>query len=160
MHSSGGGAFSTREPFSFTRFLEMPMRLILRTMCIALLAVAGCSRDVTGSGWDGADYRYDFQRVCFCTREAVQPVTIEVRGGQVVRVVTRPGGEDVTNTRYATWPTIEDLLDEIDEARRRGEKHLVVRYDTQLGYPTFIEIGTLENDAGVRYTADNLERLR
>lgn len=135
------------------------MRLILRTMCIALLAVAGCSRDVTGLP-EGADYRYDFQRDCFCPREAVQPVTIEVRGGEVVRVVTRPGGEDVTNTRYASWPTIEDLIQEVEEARGRGEKNLVVRYDEELGYPTFIEIGTLANDAGVRYTAANLEYLR
>jgi hypothetical protein len=127
-------------------------------MCIALLAVAGCSRDVTGL--EGADYRYDFQRLCFCVEEAVQPVTIEVRDGRVVRVVTRPGGKDVTNAEFVNWPTIEDLVDEIEEARARGEKNLVVRYDEKLGYPTFIEIGTLANDAGVRYTADNLEYLR
>jgi hypothetical protein len=135
------------------------MRLIVRTMCIALLAVvAGCSREV--AGLEGADYRYDFQRVCFCAQEAVQPVTIEVRGGVVARVVTRPGGKDVTNAQFANWPTIEDLVREVDEARGRGEKNLVVRYDEKLGYPTFIEIGTLANDAGVRYTAENLEYLR
>jgi hypothetical protein len=136
------------------------MRLVLRAMCIALLAVAGCSRDVTGLGPEGADYRYDFQRVCFCTPEAVQPVTIEVRDGRVARVVTRPRGEDVTNARFASWPTIEELVREIDDARARGEQNLVVRYDEKLGYPTFIEIGTLANDAGVRYTAEKLEYLR
>jgi len=135
------------------------MRLIFRTMCIALLAVAGCSRDITGPVPARADYRYDFQRDCFCPREAVQPVTIEVRQGRVARVVTRPGGDVVTNTPYANWPTIEDLVQEIEEARRRGEKNLIVRYDEKLGYPTFIEIGTLANDAGVRYTAENLEYL-
>ena len=135
------------------------MRLVFRTMCIALLA-AGCSRDVSGPGPEGADYRYDFQRVCFCTEDAVQPVTIEVLDGRVARVVTRPGGKDVTNTRFADWPTVEDLVEEIEEARARGEKNLVVRYDEKLGYPTFIEIGTLANDAGVQYTAENLEYLR
>lgn len=135
------------------------MRLVLRTMCIALLAAAGCSRDVTGLGPEGADYRYDFQRVCFCTEDAVQPVTIEVRDGRVARVVTRPGGKDVTDAGFASWPTIEELEQEIEEARARGEQNLVVRRDEKLGYPTFIEIGTLANDAGVRYTAENLEYL-
>lgn len=136
------------------------MRLILRTMCIALLAAAGCSRAPTAAGWAGADYRYDFQRDCFCTREAVQPVTIEVRDGRVARVVTRQGGEDVTALHFPSWPTIEDLFQEIEEARGRGEKNLTVRYHEKLGYPTFIEIGTLSNDAGVRYSAANLEYLR
>jgi hypothetical protein len=137
------------------------MRLIVRTMCIALLAVAaGCSRGVTADDWQGEDYRYDFQRDCFCPLELVQPVTIEVRDGRVTRVVTRPGGEDVTHVRPQAWPTIADLVREVEEARDRGEKNLVVRYDDKLGYPTFIEIGTLANDAGVRYSAAKLEYLR
>ena len=132
------------------------MRLILRSMCIALLAATGCSRGVAGPECEGADYSYDFQRTCFCPRELVQPVTIVVRGGQVARVLTRPGGADVTNTQNARWPTIDDLRQEIDEARGRGEP-VIVRYDEKLGYPTFIEIGTLATDAGVRYSAENLQ---
>lgn len=131
------------------------MRLILRSMCIALLAAAGCSREATGPEWEGAEYQYDFQRTCYCPRELVQPVTIVVSRGEVVRVLTRPGWADVTNTPGAKWPTIIDLHREIAEARGRGER-VIVRYHERLGYPTYIEIGTIANDAGVVYTADNM----
>jgi hypothetical protein len=135
--------------------MEMPMRLKLVLLCIALMAVAGCSRDPTAT-WDRSDYQYDFQRICYCGSQVTAPVTIYVRDGRVAHVFKRPSGEDVTSLPNADWPTIEDLVERIEEARRNGEKNLVVRYDKERGYPTYIEIGTIANDAGVVYTAENL----
>jgi hypothetical protein len=132
----------------------MSLKLVL--LCIALMAAAGCSRDPTAA-WEGADYKYDFQRICYCAGGVTTPVTIHVRNGRVARVHKRPSGEDVTSLPDAEWPTIEDLFERIAKARRFGEKNLVVRYDAELGYPTFIEIGTISNDAGVVYTAENLQ---
>ncbi|HEX8209755.1 MAG TPA: DUF6174 domain-containing protein [Longimicrobium sp.] len=134
------------------------MRLKLVLLCIALMSIAGCSRDTTAAQGE-SDYQYDFQKICFCGSQVTAPVTIHVRGGKVARVYKRPGGEDVTSLPNAQWPTIEDLV-RIEEARRNGEKNLIVRYDAELGYPTYIEIGTIANDAGVVYTAENLRYLR
>ncbi|HEY0154190.1 MAG TPA: DUF6174 domain-containing protein [Longimicrobium sp.] len=131
------------------------MRLKLVLLCIALMAVAGCSRDPTAA-WDRSEYLYDFQRTCFCGSQVTAPVTIHVRAGVVAGVFKRPSGENVTNLPNADWPTIEDLVERIEEARRNGEKNLIVRYDEEHGYPTYIEIGTIANDAGVIYTAENL----
>ncbi|HEX8675220.1 MAG TPA: DUF6174 domain-containing protein [Longimicrobium sp.] len=135
------------------------MRLKLVLLCIALMAVAGCSREPTAA-LDGSDYRYDFQRICYCGSQVTAPVTIHVRDGKVARVYKRPSGVDVTSLPNAQWPTIEELVERIEEARRNGEKNLIVRYDKERGYPTYIEIGTIANDAGVVYTAENLEYLR
>lgn len=106
-----------------------------------------------------ADYRYDFQQQCFCVREQVQPVTIEVRDGRISRVVSRESGAEITGMENLRWYTIPDLFGVVSEAQESGIEPLVVRYDSQYGYPSYIEAGTLANDAGVVYTASNLQPL-
>ncbi len=106
-----------------------------------------------------ADYRYDFQQECFCVREQVQPVTIEVRGGEMRRVMTRETGEDLATLPNLQWPTIDGLFSTIAEAEEQGRQPLTVEYDPELGYPTRIEIGSLAADAGVIYTASDLQPL-
>lgn len=92
-------------------------------------------------------------------REQVQPVTIEVRAGEVVRVTARGTGEDLTSLPNLQWPTIAGLFTIIEEAREQGREPLQVGYDPQSGYPTRIEIGSLAADAGVIYTASDLQPL-
>src|SRR5690606_42141242 len=41
------------------------------------------------------DYRFDFHRQCFCLPEAVQPVTVEVRGDTIASVLARATGQPV-----------------------------------------------------------------
>lgn len=103
-----------------------------------------------------ADYQFDFQQECFCVREQVQPVTIEVRGGSITRVVSRETGEDVEDERLR-WHTVRELFDVITDARQQGVTPLNVEYDAELGYPTRIEAGSLAADAGVVYHASNLQ---
>jgi hypothetical protein len=110
--------------------------------------------------WEAAaltDYRFDFQQQCFCVREQVQPVTIEVRDGRISRVVSRETGEDVAAVQGLQWRTIPDLFRVISEARQNGVTPLIVQYDPQLGYPVRIEAGSLAADAGVIYAVSNLE---
>lgn len=106
-----------------------------------------------------ASYRFDYQQECFCVREQVQPVTIEVRDGRVARVVSRESGQEVAATGNLRWPTIVELFDIIAEAQRNGVQPLVVQYHEQQGYPTRIEAGSLAADAGVIYHATNLQPL-
>jgi hypothetical protein len=104
------------------------------------------------------NYRFDFQRHCFCVPSAVEPVTIEVRGGSIVSVRSRLTGEELPRSESAPWYTIEDLFRLIQDAERSGTRPLIVRYHAA-GYPTLIELGTLASDAGVRYTVENVVTL-
>ncbi len=143
----------------------------LRPLCFALVFLAGCASatiatDAAGTPqerqWQARamdDYRYDFEQQCFCVREQTVPVTIEVADGRVRRVVVRATGEDVTGRQNLRWPTVPELFRLVDQARRNGTQPLVVRFDESMGYPTYIEAGTLANDAGIIYRATNLRPL-
>jgi hypothetical protein len=123
---------------------------------------SGTDLPVEQRQWEAAalaDYRFDFQQQCFCVREQVQPVTIEVRDGAISRVVSRETGDEVVASEGLRWHTIADLFGIIDDARERGVEPLVVHYDAQLGYPVHIEAGSLAADAGIIYTASNLQPL-
>jgi hypothetical protein len=135
------------------------------------LAVIGCSTSpepvepvatvsAARARWaDGspANYRFDFQRHCFCVVEAVQPVTVEVRGGEIVSVVSRDGGQPVPDALNIEWYSIEDLFRLIDEAETGGQE-VEVEYAPE-GYPTRIVIGSLAADAGVEYQVGNVAPL-
>ena len=150
------------------------MHPALRLLSLALPFLLGCSAAQPPAAdpmstvaaqqqrWQAAnvdDYRFHFQQQCFCVREQVQPVIIEVRDGQIARVLSRETGQEVARGENLRWYTIADLFGLVSEARQNGREPLVVRYDPQLGYPTHIEIGTLANDAGVIYSASNLQPL-
>ncbi|MFN2567696.1 MAG: DUF6174 domain-containing protein [Gemmatimonadaceae bacterium] len=101
-------------------------------------------------------YSYDLRRVCFCGPDAVTPARVEVRDGRVVdaRALVMPR------------PLLLELFDTIDALFARAIEMaesggpVVVSYHPTLGYPTFLEIGTLANDAGVRYQVSKLVALR
>ena len=150
------------------------MNSALRLLCLIVPFLLGCSAAQSPAAdpvstlaaqqqrWQAADlenYRFDFQQQCFCVREQVQPVTIEVRDGRIAGVVSRETGQEIPMGGNLRWYTISDLFGLISEARQNGVEPLVVRYDPQLGYPTYIEIGTLANDGGVIYSASNLQPL-
>jgi hypothetical protein len=144
------------------------MRSTLLALSLAA-AASGCvpggtspasPQDTERQRWETAaldDYRYDFQQQCFCIREQVQPVTIEVRDGRVHRVVSRETGSVVADPNLR-WPTVPELFEIAAEARGGGAE-VEVRYDARLGYPTHIQTGSLANDAGVVYTASGLRPL-
>lgn len=148
------------------------MRSAVLAICVA---VSGCSAgsspesgppdDVAAQErvWREAgldSYRFGFQQQCFCVREQVQPVTVEVRDGRVERVLSSETGRDLSNDPGLRWHTIADLFDLISEARTNATEPLVVRYHPRLGYPMHIETGSLAADAGVVYSVSDLEPLR
>lgn len=86
------------------------------------------------------DYRFDFQKGCYCGQETVRPARIEVRDGVVVAVVYRDTGQPATEAAQRHFPSVDELFDQIEDAIRREAASLLVSYDPELGYPTRIEI--------------------
>lgn len=138
-----------------------------------LLTASGCTRegqpvdaaledvDSARAAWAEQGlrrYQFAFRKDCFCVREAVEPVTIEVRDGVVTAVRSRNTGAAMPKNDALQWPTIEQLFREIREARNAGQM-VRVEYHRS-GYPVSIEIGSLAADAGVRYTVGNVRRIR
>lgn len=81
------------------------------------------------------DYAYDYARDCFCAYEVTRPVTIHVHAGAVVAVFDRQTGAAVPNPLFGMrWPTVPELFDEIDRARREADD-LRVTYDPATGLP-------------------------
>jgi hypothetical protein len=105
------------------------------------------------------DYRFQLRITCFCGGDITRPVLIEVRRGAVTKVWDLETGRSISAT--SNYPTITALFDSaIAEQRdpRRGGR-VRVTYDAALGIPVFLEVGTLENDAGVGYQVGGLVQI-
>ena len=102
-------------------------------------------------------YQYDFQRLCYCTTESIEPVRITVEDGQVVAVVRQSDGQPVpqpdADLRFRI--TIDSLFGIIAEAMDRDASDIDVRYDPTLKYPTSAQIDYLTNaiDEELGFTA-------
>jgi hypothetical protein len=142
------------------------------TPLLLALALSGCARpfllprDEEGEvsaqrrRWEAQnldDYRFNLSRTCFCV--PLGAVVVEVRDDRVVAVKDARTGNPVTGPEAQGIPTIDQLFDYIAEAADEGT-YLDVRYHSTLGYPTEAEIGTLANDAGVRYSVGSVQRVR
>lgn len=106
-------------------------------------------------------YRYDYQRSCFCIREATRPVTIEVRAGAVVSVIDRETGASLPLEAFGRrWPTVADLLDEVERAVEEADR-LEVTYDPTTGHPASVSIDWLRNaaDDETAFTAGDVRRV-
>ncbi len=143
---------------------------ILAPLLLAL-ALSGCARpfllprDEEGEvaaqrhRWESQnldDYRFTFAQTCFCA--PLGAVVVEVRDDRVVAVKDAQTGSPVTGPSSLGIPTIDELFDYIAEAADEGT-YLDVKYQSSMGYPTEAEIGTLANDAGVRYSVGNVQRV-
>ena len=94
------------------------------------------------------DYRFQMQATCFCGGDFIRPVLIEVRGGVVSKVWDLQTTKPIADKRL--FPTITTLFDDAIAERSRGGR-VRVTYNRASGIPVWLEVGTLENDAGVGY---------
>lgn len=90
-----------------------------------------------------AGYEFVFQRFCFCGPDTVRPVRIDVRFGEVSAVTVVETDEPLAD--LSSFPTIEDLFAEIEDAIERDAYSLDARYDGDLGYPVDVSIDYIEN---------------
>lgn len=104
------------------------------------------------------DYQVVVQHLCFCG--FVRPVRVTVRGGAVVSSVDAQTGEAVPS--YATVRDVAGLFALIRSALDQGADRLDVTYDSQYGYPTFIDIDYITNavDDELQVRTSEFQRLR
>lgn len=104
-------------------------------------------------------YTYDYQLSCFCAGPAIQPVTIEVRAGELFAVTSRETGEPVDPEIVGDFPSVEDLFEEIREALRREPFRFEATYHATLGYPQemFVDFEERVDDDERSFTASNLQ---
>ncbi|MDX1396471.1 MAG: DUF6174 domain-containing protein [Gemmatimonadota bacterium] len=122
----------------------------LRCSLLALV-VAACSSRLgpetdsladARARWDArepVEYSFSFRRGCFCGPDYIREMSVRVRDGQVVSAVYVDGDEP-TEPAAELVPTIDALLDEIEEAIERDAHELLATYDDEFGYPLEVSI--------------------
>lgn len=93
-----------------------------------------------------ANYDFTLQRTAFTIPLYVEPVTLQVRAGQVISRTFANTGLPVAPQDANWWPHIDGLFDIIEAARDQPADVLTVTWDPQYGYPTFADI---DGDTGL-----------
>jgi len=86
------------------------------------------------------DYAFQLKRICYCPPEYVGPVRVEVRTGQVARIVDPVTGERVDERLWHVFPTIDGLFTILLDAVDRRADRIEVEWAPSLGYPAEIRI--------------------
>lgn len=148
-------------------------RRLTRFAAGVIIALTSACGLITGTGdddddlrdaqarWNSArvqDYSVVVQHLCFCGY--VRPVRVTVRGGAIVSSVDAETGEAVPS--YATVRDIAGLFTLIRKAIDDGADKLNVKYDSELGYPTLIDIDYITNavDDELTVKTSEFQRLR
>lgn len=111
--------------------------------------------------WDSvrpASYDYRLRVLCFCAPSVTSPVTVTVRGTQVVGVV-RDGGGAVEPELADLYPSVDGMFDQIRDAIAEDADEIRVTYDPATGMPTEVVIDRsyMIADEEVRYEAGGLQ---
>ena len=128
----------------------------MRTVWALVPLVAGCvifssdegdvqmELDTNRGKWEVAaiqDYRMSFQRICFfCSVELSLPVRVTVREDEITEILDQETGEPLENEFNLAFFTINEIFDFIQESIDSNAVEIAIRYDSQLGYPTDVEI--------------------
>jgi hypothetical protein len=113
-----------------------------------------------------ADYSYEIRTSCFCPPEVLQWARVSIRGGTVVSVEAIDPDPAYPITHQLYWEPIDSLFAGLRAAMRDPSSDIyleaiIVTYDPQLGYPTFIEYRAKRNvqDGGSVHTVRNVVPL-
>ena len=87
-------------------------------------------------------YSYVISRSCECLPEYTRAARVQVTNGRVTSARYVQDGSQVSAEILATYPTIDDLFEMVEQALERNPDpdRLVVYYDPRLGYPTRFEV--------------------
>jgi hypothetical protein len=145
----------------------------------ATLAGAGCYSPTDGSGvprgerevlqrnlalWRGqglTSYRFQYQHRCFCPPAVTDPVSIVVRGGEVVSVTSVATGQAVPADRFEQYLTVDALFALAQQALDEAAS-VTIGYDPAYGYPARVDVDwrrEIADDEGFHQAA-NLQPLR
>ncbi|WP_150910724.1 DUF6174 domain-containing protein [Marinobacter halotolerans] len=86
-----------------------------------------------------AHYVVTAQQTCFCPRELVQPIRLEVENGRVVAMEGLNQPLNHLSQADARRMTVEGLFEFIQKAVDRQAHKLDVSYDSEFGFPTHID---------------------
>jgi hypothetical protein len=130
-------------------------RIRLRSCASRLLlgVMAACSPSPLGqraddlaaaqARWRAAaipSYDFDFQRICFCSQEAVQPVTISVRSGRFAGIVSTDSATPVDTMLFQDFLTMDRIFDTTHRLLDAGPAAFTASYNAALGYPTAVTV--------------------
>ena len=133
----------------------LPTRATLQRHSAGLLLVlaASCGPSLLGQRADDlaaararwraaaiASYDFEFQRVCFCTQEAVERVTISVRHGQFAALVSTDSGTPVDTMLFQDFLTMDRLFETTQRLLAAGPASFTASYDAALGYPMVVAV--------------------
>lgn len=104
------------------------------------------------------NYRFDYRNICFCIRDYVNPVTIEIYRGTIISATVIESGESVNEEGFQRYKTVEALFDLIQDAIDRNVHRITLSYNNELGYPTW---GSIDYDPRIAdeefgFSSDNL----
>lgn len=104
------------------------------------------------------DYTFVFSRGCFCVFESREPVTITVRGGNIVSVVSVASG---TPRDPSSYQTIEGLFDTILAAIDKDAATIRADYHPTRGYvnAAYIDMDERIADEEMSFEAKDLTPL-
>jgi hypothetical protein len=142
----------------------------MRVVCgIAVLAMLLVSCTATGPTFSTAEqfavsrsewkkqniHSYSFDYTVYGGYPGKTPVRIEVRADTVLSVAARSTGAVLPS---AGWPTVDGVFSEIANQIAAGNDQLLVRYDSNLGYPIEIETNPHVGDGGLSINVENFLR--
>ncbi|MDX2007098.1 MAG: DUF6174 domain-containing protein [Meiothermus sp.] len=107
------------------------------------------------------DYRFTLEARCFCPKERVDPVRVEVRGGQPVSLVYADSGAPPGRAYWDNENTIDKLFAIIQANAGKPGVRLEVTYDAALSYPARVLLDPVAGavDDEVTYVVSSFERL-
>lgn len=114
------------------------------------------------------DYRFHIQIGCFCPPYFVQPSTVVVRTDTVNAVLdpstgephtTPTSGQPLTARQRSSFPTMDELFDQIEDALHNDADELEVQYDADRGFirQASIDPAKCASDDDVTYKVSNLQ---
>ena len=100
---------------------------------------------------DITDYRYEISIISYWGENALMPLTLEYRNGQLISVVDTEG-----NVQELFWDRlggINAVFQEVEDALARKKRKVEeIEYDPAFGFPTFVYIFYNQTGVGAEYT--------
>jgi hypothetical protein len=109
----------------------------------------------------GDNYRLTYENSCFCPVEALQPVRLTVRNGEITEVYRRSDGAAVPASQWLAYRTVPAVFDAIADGLQNRAKQVTVDYHARYGYPQDVLVDyNMAADAFVGFRLRDLEPLR
>ena len=128
-------------------------------------AEIGAALDQSRQQWEAlgpSDYRFTFQRICFCLRDYTREVVLEVRDGDIVSAHYADTGAAVVDQGVLeSYRTIGEMFEFIDDAIDQRAVQIDVEYDGARGFPVsiYVDFDRRIADEETGFGARNLEVL-